>query len=38
VCHGSLFNPVTGAVVQGPARTPLATIPVQVRNGIVDFA
>ena len=36
VCHGSLFNPETGAVVQGPARTPLATIPV--RNGIVDFA
>ena len=38
VCHGSQFNPVTGAVVQGPAQTPLATIPVQVRNGIVDFA
>jgi len=38
VCHGSRFNPVTGAVVQGPAQTPLATIPIQVRNGIVDFA
>ncbi len=38
VCHGSAFNPTTGAVVQGPAQTPLAVIDVQVRNGVVDFA
>jgi Rieske Fe-S protein len=38
VCHGSRFDPSTGAVVQGPAQAPLSTIPVTVTNGDVDFA
>jgi Rieske Fe-S protein len=38
VCHGSRFDETTGAVVQGPAQAPLASIPVVVRSGDVDFA
>lgn len=38
VCHGSRFDPSSGAVVQGPAQAPLSTIPVTVKNGDVDFA
>jgi Rieske Fe-S protein len=32
-CHGSVFDAVTGAVVQGPASKPLSPIPVTVQNG-----
>jgi Rieske Fe-S protein len=31
-CHGSLFNPQTGAVVRGPAGTPLPKIKLEVRQ------
>ena len=35
-CHGSVFNPVSGAeVVNGPAQRPLPEIPVEVRGGEV---
>ena len=33
-CHGSVFG-LDGSVVQGPARTPLATVDVHVANGAV---
>jgi Rieske Fe-S protein len=32
-CHGSVFNALTGKVIQTPAPTPLQRIPVQVMNG-----
>jgi Rieske Fe-S protein len=31
-CHGSRFNAETGAVVNGPAATPLPAVPVAVRG------
>lgn len=34
-CHGSVFNASTGAVVQGPASSPLPPVQVTVRNGEV---
>ena len=35
-CHGSVFDPANaGAVVNGPAQTPLPEIPVQVQDGQV---
>jgi Rieske Fe-S protein len=34
-CHGSMFNPGTGAVLQGPADRPLPSVRVTVRNGKV---
>jgi Rieske Fe-S protein len=34
-CHGSVFDAATGAVVHGPASTPLGKIAVVVRNGEV---
>jgi len=34
-CHGSKFNAATGAVINGPARSPLAEVPVTVANGQV---
>jgi Rieske Fe-S protein len=32
-CHGSTFNANTGAVVQGPAGSPLPAVPVTIKNG-----
>jgi thiosulfate dehydrogenase [quinone] large subunit len=32
-CHGSIFNATTGAVIQGPAPTPLPSIPVSESDG-----
>jgi Rieske Fe-S protein len=32
-CHGSVYNATTGAVIQGPAPSPLPKIPVQIRKG-----
>ena len=32
-CHGSVYNAMTGAVIQGPAPRPLPRIPVRIRNG-----
>jgi Rieske Fe-S protein len=37
-CHGSQFQPGTGAVLQGPASEPLAKVAVTVTNGNVDLA
>lgn len=35
-CHGSVFDPANGgAVVTGPAQTPLPEIPIEVRDGQV---
>jgi Rieske Fe-S protein len=35
-CHGSVFDPASGAeVVNGPAQSPLPEIPVEVRGGEV---
>ena len=32
-CHGSMYNPSTGAVVGGPAPSPLAALGLQVQGG-----
>ncbi len=37
-CHGSKFNALTGAVVNGPARQPLAKVEVKVESGQVVSA
>jgi Rieske Fe-S protein len=37
-CHGSRYNALTGAVINGPATQPLAKIPVTVTNGQVVTA
>lgn len=37
-CHGSVFNAATGAVIQGPASSPLPAVPVTVRGGEVYTA
>jgi Rieske Fe-S protein len=37
-CHGSVFDAQTGAVVQGPASSPLPKLPVTVENGDVFTA
>jgi cytochrome b6-f complex iron-sulfur subunit len=34
-CHGSKYNALTGAVIQGPAPSPLPKIAVAVQNGEV---
>ena len=34
-CHGSRFDPATGAVLRGPADQPLAAFPVRVVGGDV---
>jgi cytochrome b6-f complex iron-sulfur subunit len=37
-CHGSQFQPGTGAVLSGPATEPLAKVNVTVANGQVTLA
>jgi Rieske Fe-S protein len=34
-CHGSRFDALTGAVLSGPASSPLHKIPVQISGGQV---
>ena len=34
-CHGSAFDATTGAVVRGPAQSPLPPVPVKVVDGAV---
>ena len=36
-CHGSRFDPLTGAALRGPATQPLATVPVVVDGQSVVF-
>ena len=35
-CHGSEFDVTTGAVLQGPAREPLATYETRVEDGNLE--
>lgn len=35
-CHGSAFDAATGAVVNGPAASPLAEVSISVVNGVVE--
>lgn len=37
-CHGSVYDALTGQVLQGPAPQPLAKIAVTVANGKVVTA
>jgi Rieske Fe-S protein len=37
-CHGSVFDALTGAVLNGPAAEPLPRIPVRVTGGKVVLA
>jgi Rieske Fe-S protein len=37
-CHGSEFDPATGAVLRGPAKEPLAAVAVAVRGSDVVLA
>ena len=34
-CHGSVYNALTGAVISGPAPSPLPAVPVHVAGGDV---
>jgi thiosulfate dehydrogenase [quinone] large subunit len=34
-CHGSTFDPKTGAVITGPAKDPLPSFPVTVADGVL---
>lgn len=34
-CHGSTFDPRTGAVITGPAQDPLPSLPVTVADGVL---
>ena len=34
-CHGSVYDALTGKVLQTPAPAPLAKVPVQVKNGAI---
>ena len=34
-CHGSKYNALTGAVINGPAALPLAPVAVSVKDGKV---
>ena len=36
-CHGSQFDPLSGAVVKGPAKKPLKRLEVAVEDGVVKF-
>ncbi|MEV0380254.1 Rieske (2Fe-2S) protein [Nonomuraea sp. NPDC050643] len=37
-CHGSRFSASTGAVVQGPAKKPLARKKIKVSKGVIRLA
>jgi 3-phenylpropionate/trans-cinnamate dioxygenase ferredoxin component len=38
VCHGSSFDVHTGAVLEGPAESPVAVYPVRIENGELQVA
>ena len=34
-CHGSIFDPATGKVLQGPAEKPIPVFHIKVENGAI---
>lgn len=37
-CHNSIYSPLSGDVVSGPADKPLAKLPVEIKDGKIFYA